>query len=287
MVVCGRPITITGGHMWQMGAEADGVAEVRHAVRVLIKEGADWIKAPATGGSTRTSSPYRPSFSLDELRALVDEAHLFGKLVGTHCLSTTGIINSLDAGVDMIIHGQMKELDGSWKFRPDVAERIAREGVVVNPTLHIGRARLWAIQRSADEGAVAPVQYGAEQWDLARAASQSESQLEIARLLLDAGVRMIAGSDAGFGWYPMGQLWRELECFSQIGMSRPAALLSSTRDGAAAIGVSQFTGTLEPAKEADLLVVEGNPADDLGALAHVLAVFQGGAEVERQDSRAH
>jgi imidazolonepropionase-like amidohydrolase len=91
---------------------------------------------------------------------------------------------------------------------------------------------------------------------------------------------MIAGSDAAFGSYPFGQFWRELECFTEIGMTPIRALLAGTRDVAEAIGVSDIAGTLEVGKEADLLVVKGNPVQDIKALAQVEAVFQSGAKVK-------
>ncbi len=102
--LCGRPVTITGGHMWYFGQEADGADGVRQAVRQLVKEGADFVKIVATGGSTRTSDPARPAYNPDELRALVDEAHKFGKPTAAHCSSTQGVIDAVEAGVDTIIH---------------------------------------------------------------------------------------------------------------------------------------------------------------------------------------
>ena len=108
--------------------------------RQLIKEGADYIKITATGGSTRTSFPLRPSFTVDELKAVTEEAHKVGKLTATHCLSSQGIANSLDADVDMIIHCAYKDGDGTDNFRQDIAERIGEQGVYVNPTLHVGRS---------------------------------------------------------------------------------------------------------------------------------------------------
>ena len=141
LVLCGNPLTTTGGHMWQMGSEADGVDGVRTAVRRLLKRGADWIKVLATGGSTRSSFPFRPSYTVEELRTICDEAHNLGVLVGAHCRSTGGIVNSLDAGVDMIIHVWFREADGSFNFRQDVAERIVRDGTAVNSTLHVSRSR--------------------------------------------------------------------------------------------------------------------------------------------------
>ena len=80
MVICGRPIAITGGHMGYFGSEADGEAAVRAEVRKLLKEGADYIKIVASGGSTRTSDPNRASYTVAELVAMTDEAHRHGKL---------------------------------------------------------------------------------------------------------------------------------------------------------------------------------------------------------------
>src|SRR5215468_6177596 len=84
MVICGRPITITGGHMGYFGSEADGETAVRAEVRKLVKEGADYIKIVASGGSTRTSDPNRASYTVPELAAMTDEARRHGKLTAAH-----------------------------------------------------------------------------------------------------------------------------------------------------------------------------------------------------------
>ena len=119
--------------MWYFGSEVTGPTEARAMARQLIKEGADYLKITATGGSTATSHRLRPAFDVDELTAITDEARKFGKLTATHCLSAQGTVNSLDAGVDMIIHCVFKEPDASDRFRPDVAERIARTGRIRQP----------------------------------------------------------------------------------------------------------------------------------------------------------
>ena len=104
MVVCGRPITITGGHMGYCGSEADGLDEIKKETRKLIKQGADFIKIMATGGSTITSDPLKPSYTSEEMQLIVEEAHRVDKLTAAHCSSIKGIENALEAGVDMIIH---------------------------------------------------------------------------------------------------------------------------------------------------------------------------------------
>ena len=124
LVLCGPPVSVIGGHMGYFGGEVTGPTEARAMVRRHVKAGADYIKITATGGSTRTSFPLVSAFNLDELTAIVREAHKFGKLTATHCLSTQGIIDSLEAGVDMIIHCVFTDADGTDRFREDVAERI-------------------------------------------------------------------------------------------------------------------------------------------------------------------
>ena len=136
--ICVNPLTITGGHMWQMGAEADGVDEVVKGVRRLVKLGADYIKVAVTGGTTKTSDRNRAAYNLDELKAIVDEAHKFGRLVAGHAHASAGIVNCLDSGIDMIIHCSWNDADGGSTIRPDVVERIAETGSWVNPTLGPG-----------------------------------------------------------------------------------------------------------------------------------------------------
>ena len=274
LVLCGNPVTVTGGHMWQMGSEADGVDGVRTAVRRLLKRGADWIKVPATGGSTRSSLPFRAAYTVEELRTICDEAHNFGKLVGAHCRSTAGIVNSLDAGVDMIIHVWFREAYGSSNFRQDVAERIAREGRLVNSTLHVSRARALALAER-----VKRTEDPADKLELEETKRSSEIQMEHTRRLDEMGVNLIPGTDSGFGWFPFGGFAYEVESLVDAGFTPMRAIRAATRDASAAIGVSDIVGTLEVGKEADLLVVDGNAAEDINALHDVLAVFQGGIQI--------
>src|SRR5438034_6596738 len=148
MVICGRPIAITGGHMGYFGSEADGEAAVRAEVRKLLKEGADYIKIVASGGSTRTSDPNRASYTVAELAAMTDEAHRHGKLTAAHCTSAQSVQNCLDADVDMIIHCIFNEPDGTYRFRPDLVARLAAARAWVNPTLYVMKA---GIERRSEE----------------------------------------------------------------------------------------------------------------------------------------
>ncbi len=284
MVLCGRPISIIGGHMGYFGSEVTGSVEARAMVRQLVKEGADYIKITATGGSTRTSFPLRPSFNADELRAITDEAHKFGKLTATHCLSIQGIINSLDAEVDMIIHCVFKEPDGTDNFRPDVAERIGENGAYVNPTLHVGRSAGWALLREKEIRKLT----GGEQSQVDEVLRNYDTRLEQCSRMMDMGLKIITGSDSSWGHYQLGNTVHETECLVMAGYSPMQGVLSVTRDAAKALGVDDTVGTLGPGKEADIIVVDGDPSKQISDLWNVSEVFLAGQRIERgsEDSLA-
>ena len=275
MLVCGRPITTTGGHCWFMGSEADGVDGVRGATRQLIKQGADFIKVMATGGSTQTSDPYRPAFTVEELRTIGDEAHRRNKVVAAHCRCVQGMSNVLEAGYDIIIHGFFAEEDTVRRFNPRVAERIAKQSVWVNPTLHISRSNVWHLGKKKEmEGLTED-----EKERLELSSESYEKSLDECRQLNEAGVKLVAGSDCGWGVYPFGQFANEIRATAETGLSPMEAIMAGTRNGAEALQIIDRVGTVEAGKEADLLIVEGNPIEDLNALSDVLAVFKSGQKV--------
>ena len=114
MHLCGRPLTITGGHFWWCNEEADGVDGVRTATRKLLKEGADVIKIMASGGGSTDS--WFASYSVAELTAAVEEAHQVGKKTTAHCLAAESIDRAVDAGIDQIEHFNFLQPDGSRVF---------------------------------------------------------------------------------------------------------------------------------------------------------------------------
>ena len=275
VLACGRPVTTTGGHCWFMGSEADGVDGVRHATRQLIKEGADFIKVMATGGSTVTSDPYRPAFTVEELSGIADEGHRRNKMVVAHCRCVQGMRNVLDAGYDMIIHGFFAGEDGLPHFDPELAHRIAEQEVWLNPTIHIGRSGIRALERKREETCLTQE----EEAKLPEWRRNYETCLEHCSRMLELGVKLVAGSDCGWGYYPFGQLAYELECLVQAGMSPLRAISAATCDAAKALGIPGKVGTLEPGKEADLLIVDGDPSTNILDLMKVQAVFKGGVQV--------
>jgi len=282
MNLCGRPISIIGGHMSYFGSVVTGAVEARAMTRQLIKEGADYIKVTATGGTTRTSFPLLPSFTVEELEAITDEAHKFGKLTGTHCISTQGTINSLDAGVDMIIHCGFLEADGTPNFREDVAERLGRQGAYINPTVHVGRARIWVLQNKKESEGLTP----AEQDQLDDMLRANDVKLDHTRRMQEMGLRVITGSDSSWGDYQLGNTVNETECLVMAGYSHMQGILSVTIEAAGALDMDDIVGSLEPGKKADVIVVDGSPDEDILDLWKIDEVFFNGERIDRGSEKS-
>jgi imidazolonepropionase-like amidohydrolase len=279
LVLAGRPVAIIGGHLSYFGVQATGADECRAAVRQLVKEGVDFIKITATGGSTRTSFPLRPSFTVEELTAICEEIHKFGKHAASHCVSSQAMSNVLEAGVDTIIHGYFKEPDGSAKFIPEIADRMASQGVFVNPTMHGSRGRVQALEAKLESEGLTDE----ESTILETQRIERENKLDWFARLKDAGVRLACGSDSAWGNYKMGGFQYEIEAHVEAGMSNMEAIVSATSDSAESCHVDDAVGTLEPGKQADILVVDGDPSQDIAALWNVADVFLNGELVDRSN----
>jgi imidazolonepropionase-like amidohydrolase len=278
MVICGRPITITGGHMGYFGSEADGEEAARAEVRKLLKEGADYIKIVATGGSTRTSDPNRASYTVPELVAMTDEAHRHGKLTAAHCTSGQGVQNCLDAGVDMIIHCIFTEPDGTYRYRPDLVERLAAARAWVNPTLYVQRAGIERLREAREREGQLTAELSAQ---LDRQRRALDTRIEAVGRMARAGVRMTAGSDSPWGWYAPGEFVHEIDMLTQAGLSYGDAIAAATTGAAESIGVGAAAGRLAPGRQADVLVAQGDPTREIVALWNVLDVWQAGQRVQR------
>jgi len=278
MVVSGRPITITGGHFWYCGSEADGVDAVRTEVRKLVKEGADFIKIMATGGSTWSSDPLRPSYTLEEMTVIVDEAHRFGRLTAAHCASMQGIKNALDAEVDMIIHCVFEDETGMYEFREDLADQLAAAGAWVNPTLHVVQAGIDHTENIGQERGWLTKE---EQASIDASKHALETRNDSVSRLIKMGVRMIAGSDSPWGAYPPGEFVKEMIALTKAGLSNTEALVTGTSHAAESIAVGDTAGTLAAGRPGDLLLVGGDPTADLNALWDVRDVYKAGRRVER------
>src|SRR5581483_8582593 len=134
LLVSGPPVTTTAGHLWICGGEVDSAGEARTLVRRLVKQGVDFIKVMATGGRmTPGSNVGRAQFSVEELRAIVDDAHRLGRRVAAHCLGTEGLARAVEAGVDTIEHGNfLNETGDGYAFDERVVRQMAERGIYLN-----------------------------------------------------------------------------------------------------------------------------------------------------------
>jgi imidazolonepropionase-like amidohydrolase len=270
IVACGQPITITGGHTWYFGGEADGVDGLRLKVREMAKLGADFIKVMATGGGTVNTMSWLPSYSREELAALVDEAHRLGRKITAHCLCAEATDWVVEAGFDGIEHaGFLVDRSGRQVYVPETAERVAKAGIICTSTLAVGGFMLQAlkaIERRTPE----------EQAALDRWLRMFDENLAQFRKMREAGVTWVAGTDAGWRYTVIEGMPLELALMHQAGMPALEAITAGTGLAARVLGVEDTLGTLRPGMIADVLVVRGNPLDDLSRLEDIRLVMQGG-----------
>ena len=260
VIASGRAITMTGGHGWFLGIEADGPDAVRGAVRAQIKAGARSIKLMASGGVYGEHEQVdQPQLTLEELRAGVEEAHKAGCIVAAHAYAPLPIGAALEAGVDSIEHGSF--LDRAC------AERMGERGTYLVPTLSVYDA----MARNAP--ALGSPEYIVRKTDAVRAAS-----LGACRLAYEVGVPLAAGTDCGSPGHPHGTLAEELRLMVEAGLPTIEALRIGTLGGARLLRLDGEIGTLEAGKRADLIAVDGDPSRDVTHVRDVRLVVANGRE---------
>jgi imidazolonepropionase-like amidohydrolase len=264
MLVSGPPLGITGGHcddnllpieFHAVGdGVADGIAEVQHKVRQNIKYGSDLIKICATGGVlSKGDDPQAAQYTLEEMQAIVADAHRLGRKVAAHAHGAQGILWATIAGVDSIEHG-------SYIDDQDIAE-MKKRGTYLVPTLYLED---WMIEK----GHLPPF-YEQKMRDVSAVAKTNIKRA------MQAGVKIAMGTDAAV--YPHGLNAHELDVYvNQLGMAPLAALQTATINAAELMGWGAKTGTLDPGKWADMIGVDGNPIEDVRLLQNVKFVMKAG-----------
>ena len=229
---------------------ADGPVGMRAKVREMVGAGADVIKTATTGGASSTAGlgPKDVLFERDELEALVDEAHKRDRRVMCHALGGEGLRMAIEVGVDSIEHGSYLDED------PELLDMMAKKGIVFTPTYGVYTFH-----------AVHGTPHGR-----ARAAALREHHVRSLEMALQHGVTVTAGTDEG-GW-EHGNNAHELRCLVEAGMTPMQAIVAGTGDAAKCVGLESEIGTICPGKRADLLLVDGNPLDDVSILERGKAV---------------
>ncbi len=246
MLLSGRIVSATapGARFFpDMYREADGADDIRRAVREQIRAGADFVKVMSTGArSVELENPLPAQVTEAEMGAFVEEAHRLTYRTAAHCEGLDGTALAIAAGVDTIEHGfHLHE-------RPDLLERMAERGTVLVPTLdflhHVAESEAWTPE--LERQGIANLDHAHRTLDAARA----------------AGVTIAVGSDG----VTADGVARELGRLVEHGLGGPEALTAATTGGAAALGIASVVGSIRPGQWADLVVVDGNPLDDVALL---------------------
>jgi len=280
LLAAGRDICATGGMAdWnpsylKLGMDglaliADGPEQIRAAVRQVVKDGADVVKCYIGGDALLPHTPIADcTYTLPEVQALVDEAHMRGRLVAAHVRGERSSEVAARAGVDSIEHATYAS--------DDTLKRIRDQDLTLVPGLRY----LYSIIENGPRFGIGENSIGPS--GLRDEIKQASDTYRRAREL---GIRMCPGGDFGFAWNPHGEYAKDIQVFVEvIGFTPLEALGCATRNGAELMRMQDRIGTLAPGKLADLVVVDGDPLRDIAVLQDRarLSVMQGGRWVTRR-----
>lgn len=266
MFVSGPPLGITGGHCddnslnHSFALKADGVADgpwaVRQQVRKNVKYNVDLIKFCATGGVfSKGTKVGQRQYTLEEMQAIVDEAHTHGRIVAAHAHGTEGIQYAIRAGVDSVEH--VSYLDAS------TAKLAKKNGTVLSMDIY-------NTEYTLSEGAA----NGVPQENLDKERLVGQRQRDSFRLAVETGATVVFGSDAGI--YPHGDNGKQFARMVQFGMTPLQAIQAATLNTARLLKMEKEVGSITEGKYADIIAVDGNPLDNISLLEKVSFVMKGG-----------
>jgi len=272
MLVSGPALSITGGHCdnnllpYEYHATSDGAADgieaVQHKVREIIKYGADLIKICATGGVlSKGDDPQASQYTLEEMKAIVADAHRLGRKVAAHAHGAQGIRWASEAGVDSVEHASYIDDAG-------IAE-MKKNGTYLVPTLYLGD---WFLE-NAEKNHV-------PDFLLVKAKAVMPAARKNVAHAFASGVKVAFGTDAAV--YPHGLNAHEFAVMVKLGLGPLQAIQAATVNDADLLGWSDKVGTIEPGKWADIIAVDGDPVKDVTTLEHVKFVMKGGEVVKNE-----
>ena len=275
LILCGQPVTITGGHCHYFGGEADGVEGTVQKIRQLCKAGADYVKVMGTGGASPGSLSWRRQYSREEMAAMVAEAHRAGRKISVHCLSADAMVDAAETGADQVEHAGFFTGPTAQEFNWDLAQRVGATGVYASATNCVSYHTLKAL--------LAKETLTTEDQNLIDYRNRMlEQNLYQVKKLTEAGMRFVAGPDSGWLWTTFDCMADEIYLLQQAGLSTLEAINAGTGRAAEALGIESQVGALKPGLMADIIAVEKNALDDLRKLSDVRMVMKGGRVLTRQ-----
>ena len=270
LLVSGPPLGITGGHCdsnilpaeyeYKAQGVADGPWEVRRKVRENKKYGVDLIKYCATGGvMSKGTNVNNRQYTLDEMKAIVDEAHTLGMKVAAHAHGLQGIRMAIEAGVDSIEHSSLID--------QETVNFAISKGVFLAMDIYVSDYIL-------GEGA----KNGIPEYSLEKERIVGKKQRENFKMAFESGAKMAFGTDAGI--YPHGKNARQFKYMVQWGMTPIEAIQASTINTAELFGLNNI-GEIKESFDADIVAVVGNPLDDITLLENIDFVMKEGQIIKQ------
>lgn len=260
----GAPLTPPGGHAARMGGEASGGFALEKLVENFAAAGATQIKVMASGGGTAGSNPWDAAFTTAELERVVAASRAVGLPVTAHCLSANSIRQALAAGIRVIEHAKLRS-PGDRRIdeetRAEVARALVNHEAVVVSTLSVGH---YVLERAPAASEIRAV------WS-----RRQHNDLLDTRDLIESGVTIVAGTDAGWRWTPFDAMPTELSLLTQSGMSAAEALRAGTMTAADAARLPGVKGRLTVGSFADLAAYSADPHTNITVLESAACVVRG------------
>ena len=270
MVCSGPVITSTAGQLWWDGIECDNTDDLRRAVRTLVKNGVDFIKLMGSGGNaTPGSNPEASQYNAEGFHAVAEDAHRMGKKVAAHVHGVESIRLAVDAGIDTLEHCPFRT-GGTIKYDEGIVEDLVQKGLIVS----LAMPATWYRLRAEDMRDVRS--HPGHLW---------EDRYETIRRLHTAGVKLVVSSDQGSTGTRINELALLMAFLvEKVGIPATDVLHGVTGLAAEALGMGDQIGTLQTGKLADIVIVDGDPMEDMGAMQRIHGVIKGGLLVARGDA---
>lgn len=268
ILASGQVICITAGHCNPLGVEVDDVSQAIKAARNQIKKGADVLKMMATGGLITAGDPTKTQLSVEQMTAIREEADRFGIISCAHCIARPGIVAGIEAGLTSIEHGSYID--------EEICDMMLEKGTWLVPTL-IASYNEWHPE-------INTLHDPASEFLRNKAKPVSDRMIEGFEIAVKKGVKMAAGTDAGTPFNPPTKYSLELSLYIKHGMTPMDALVCATRNSAQLLRIDDFVGTLENGKLADLILIDGNPLEDIWDLKKICHTYRSGELVCKMSS---